>query len=285
MQSSPPPAEDGAICASHPLIAAVFTCERCGSFGCESCRSTSSPTVCQPCFVRVAPFPRDGHFTVGALLADSFRLLPRSLPGIALLLGIELVGVLLFDLVPQLRADGALFLVSSCVLAFGTASFLSWTKAALLQEPECSLSSALLVGLRRFPNMLILQLFLNVAIGMGTMLFVLPGLYCALRLSVAAPLVVFEGHGAIEAFDASLQRTRKYWRKLLGVFAVVYALVFVSATVCGLLPSVLSGVGGSTGANLGMLIGTGVLTLGMALLHGTCLLVWMRLPEPLPSVR
>lgn len=285
MQSSPPPAEDGAICASHPLIAAVFTCERCGSFGCESCRSTSSPTVCQPCFVRVAPFPRDGHFTVGALLADSFRLLPRSLPGIALLLGIELVGCLLFYLVLQLNAESTRFLVSSCVGALGTATFLSWTKGALLQEPEHSLSSALLVGLRQFPNMVILYVFLSVLIGMGTLLFVLPGLYFALRLSLAASLVVFEGHGAIEAFDASLQRTRKYWWKLLGVFAVVFPLFLVSALVSRFLPGVLFEVGGSTGASLGLLIGTVVQVLGMALLHGTCLLVWMRLPESLPSVR
>ncbi len=62
MQSSP------IACAIHPDLGAVFTCQRCGSFGCEDCRNSSESTLCLPCAQRVAPA---GTLTAGALLQDS----------------------------------------------------------------------------------------------------------------------------------------------------------------------------------------------------------------------
>ena len=44
-------APDGAVCAHHPGAAARRTCQRCGSFICEVCRSTKmhATTTCTPC--------------------------------------------------------------------------------------------------------------------------------------------------------------------------------------------------------------------------------------------
>lgn len=275
MQSTPPPAEDRISCANHPHLGAVFTCERCGSFGCESCRDSSHPTLCLPCAQRVAPVV---VLTAGALLQDSFSLLGRNLSGVGFLLAGSLGGSLLSSalllLLPYPESSvWLLALVSASVSSFATAVFLSWTAQRLLQQPGFSLLSSLRVGLLRFSALLLMSLLFVIVVAAGMLLLILPGIYLAVCMSLAPALVVLEGHGPLQALNHSYRLTRGHRLTLLVVFAVLFLLQVVLAFAGqSLLPAL-----GAPPWVLPALFQTLWQAFSSALFLGVVVLAWMRI--------
>jgi hypothetical protein len=229
----------------------------------------------------------EGPFTVRVLLGESFRLLPRNPRGFALLLGVELVGALVGQLIKNPEEYGFLLRVSaSCFSAIGTAAFLSWTHAELLQEPGRSPLSALHVGLLRFPGRAVMQLLFGIIVGVGALFLLLPGLYFAVRMSLAPPLLVLAGRGPVQALDDAHSLTQEHWKPLLGVFAVMFALAFGCSFALGWVLSFLAGVirvvwPMSKGLNVIAIGGTEAVT--SALLYTPILIAWMRLSRSVPS--
>jgi hypothetical protein len=281
MQSTPPPAEERIVCANHPNLGAVFTCERCGSFGCENCRSASQPTLCQQCVQRVAPVVL---LTAGALLQDSFSLLGRNLPGVGFLLAGSLGGSLLTSSLLLLlpNPDGSvllLILVSASLSSFATAVFLSWTAQRLLQQPGRPLLSSLRVGLLRFSSLLLMSLLFGIIVAAGMLCLFLPGIYLAICMSLAPALVVLEGLGPLQSLHHSYRLTRGHRLTLLVVFAAMLLLQLVLALAGQLF---LSALGAPSW--LGMaLFQTLYQALGSALFLGAVVLAWMRLTGRVPS--
>lgn len=272
MQSTPPPAEDRIPCAQHPHLAAVFTCARCGNFGCDTCRDSCHPTLCPPCAQRVAPVV---VLTAGALLQDSFSLLGSNLAGVGFLLAGSLGGSLLSSalllLLPYPESSvWLLALVSASVSSFATAVFLSWTAQRLLQQSGFSLLSSLRVGLLRFSALLLMSLLFVIVVGAGMLLLILPGIYLAVCMSLAPALVVLEGHGPLQALNHSYRLTRGHRLTLLVVFSAMFLLQVVLAfAVQSLLPLL--------GEGLPALFQTLWHAFGSALLLGAIVLAWMRI--------
>jgi hypothetical protein len=173
-----------------------------------------------------------------------------------------------------------------CLSALGAAAFLSWTQAELLQEPERSPFSALHVGLLRFPALLLMNLLSGIVVGMGAVFLLLPGLYLAVRMSLASPLLVLEGRGPLQALNDSYSLTRKHGWTLLGVLAVMAPLSLGCSVVGGAVLGMLSEVFGHVGVgarSLGLIVGSGIAALGSALLYTPLLLAWMRISRSAPS--
>jgi hypothetical protein len=55
-------------CALHPIVAAIFTCDRCGNFGCQDCAAPERQrALCRACFAREPnqiPWETSGHALV-----------------------------------------------------------------------------------------------------------------------------------------------------------------------------------------------------------------------------
>lgn len=275
MQSTPPPAEDRISCANHPHLGAAFTCERCGSFGCETCRSPSQPTLCQPCAQRVAPVV---ILTAGALLQDSFTLLGRNLPGVGFLLAGSLGGSLLTSslllLLPHPESSvWLLALVSASVSSFATAVFLSWTAQRLLPQPGFSLLSSLRVGLLRFSTLLLMSLLFGLIVAAGMLFLILPGIYLAVCMSLAPALVVLEGLGPLQALNHSYRLTRGHRLTLLVVFSALFLLQVVLVLIGQRL---FPALGAPSWLGLG-LFQTLWQAFGSALFLGAVVLAWMRI--------
>ncbi len=285
MQSIPPRAEDRATCAHHPHLGAVFTCERCGNFGCESCRASSSPQLCQPCAQRVSPVVA---LTAGELLQDSFSLLSRNLSGVGLLLAGSFASSLLSAaFVPFLLEDPArsalvLVFVSACLSSFATAVFLSWTAQNLLQQPEPSLLASLQVGLIRFVSLLFMSLLFGLVVVTGAFFLFIPGIFLAVCMSLAPALVVLEGEGPLQSLLHSYRLTHGHRLTLFVVFAAMFLLQAVLALAGQLVLSVLSSLGAPSWLGMELFLPLWQV-LGSALFDGAILLAWMRLTGRVPA--
>ncbi|REG30772.1 hypothetical protein ATI61_106242 [Archangium gephyra] len=274
-----------AACAIHPDLGAVFTCERCGTFGCEDCRGSSQALLCQACVQRVAPTV---VLSAGELLQDSFSLLSRNLSGVGLLLAGSLAGsVLSAAFLPSFLQDPApsgflLGLVSACLSSFVTAVFLSWTAQNLLQQPEPSLLSALQVGLVRFVSLFLMSILFGIAVAAGMLCFILPGLYLAVRMSLAPALVVLDGRGPLEALNHSYQLTEGHRLTLFVVFAVMILLQLVLALAGQLVLGLVSSLGAPSWLGMELFLPLWQV-LGSALLYGAVVLAWMRITGRVPA--
>ncbi|MCY1083565.1 hypothetical protein [Archangium lansingense] len=277
MQSIPPPAEDRVVCSNHPLLGAVFTCQRCGSFGCEGCRSPSLPTLCQGCAQRVLP---SGSLTAGALLQDSFSLLSRNLSGVGIVLVISLLGELPLRFLPVPVAQHWLlpFLISTSVTAFSTAVFFSWTAGGLLQQPGRSLLSSLRVGLLRCSTLFLMNLLYMGAIFGGALLLILPGIYFAVCLSLAPALVVLDGLGPLQSLQRSSLLTVGHRWSLLVVFGSIFLLQVLLTQLIPfsrlLLPAPVAALWVEWGQLFTLTFANAFCA---ALLDGAIVLAWMRL--------
>lgn len=74
-----------------------------------------------------------------------------------------------------------------------------------------------------------------VAIAVGTLLLILPGVYLFIRLYIAIPAVMLYGHGPIEALRVSWRLTRgktlKVGAIILSVYMIAYGTGFVTSFV------------------------------------------------------
>lgn len=81
---------------------------------------------------------------------------------------------------------------------------------------------------------LIAAFAVGLAVSVGLLLFVVPGLWAAALLSVAMPVVVLEGKG-LSALGRSAELTRDYRWPIVGLYLVIVAASILVAIVLGLL--------------------------------------------------
>jgi hypothetical protein len=211
-----------ALCSKHPQVNATLTCERCGTFACESCRSPTGKGLCADCGNRTA----SEGLAVGDTLRQSFRVLlqhPKALAlfGLAYVVSNlvtlplthsltdsrQVVARDIFDapgwMIPPWLILMIVTFVSSSVYY---ALFTRFLGDALMGR-ERPLGETVREGLGRVPPMLGLQLLLTVPLGVGFVLCLVPGIFLLVALSLATPAVVLQAAGPLEAIRLSWERT------------------------------------------------------------------------------
>ena len=117
-------------------------------------------------------------------------------------------------------------------------------------EPR-ALAADLRKALQRLPVALGALAAGVLAVALGTLLLVIPGIYLLVAFWPALALVVFEGCGVRAALDGSLQLVRGAWRHLAAVLVVVLMALlglFVIGNLVGLGIMEMSGGAGATRA-------------------------------------
>lgn len=97
--------------------------------------------------------------------------------------------------------------------------------------------------LNRALSLLGVAVVYGVLVGLGTVFFVLPGIYLALRLVLAFPACVLDDQNAIDSLETSWEAAEGNLLKLLGVFLLVGTCALVAEVLVALvLASSLQGV-------------------------------------------
>lgn len=106
----------------------------------------------------------------------------------------------------------------------------SWVYLRAARGEEVEWLDMFAVFQRNYTNAVLAGLLTSIAIGIGFILFIIPGIYIALRLAFVSFLVIDEQMGAMDALQASWQMTDGYAGRLFGL-----GLVAVGLLLAGLL--------------------------------------------------
>lgn len=79
-----------------------------------------------------------------------------------------------------------------------------------------------------------LQIVMMMAIVLGLVLFIVPGIYLSIALMFAVPLMLEKNLSIVDAFEASRKAVTHHWFKILGVWLVMVVIVFVSILPLGI---------------------------------------------------
>ncbi|HWF00716.1 MAG TPA: hypothetical protein VG248_13025 [Caulobacteraceae bacterium] len=113
-----------------------------------------------------------------------------------------------------------------------------------------TLGQMMRVAVRTALPVLAVGILVGIAVGIGFVLLIVPGVFLALMLCVAAPARVVEGEGVMRAINRSMELTRGHRWAILGFFLIYAVLSLLVMLVVGL---VIMAVGAGSGGLFGYL--------------------------------
>ena len=203
---------------------------------------------------------------VGQTLDVSFKLLAARFKELAIVTAIVLLPVTIISilatkaLVSEIENGISYGRFSGHVLLYqGASSFLSFFATYLaqaaclyvlaawyLRREELAAGAALRQAFASIASILCVVLLVSLAVAIGILACVLPGIWLGIAFSVAVPVVVVEGLRGSKALGRSYDLIKGRWWATLGRFAVAALLTFAVAFVIGAIVGVGGGSVGST---------------------------------------
>ena len=129
-----------------------------------------------------------------------------------------------------------------------------------LARTGTSVGDALGFAAMLVPTMIVVQILLGLALGIGFLLLIVPGLYLWGRLALVSPAIADSGiRNPIAALQESWQLTRgNGWRLFLFLFLVTIVIFIVAMILGGILVAVAGAAGDGVGRLLTGLVEGGV---------------------------
>lgn len=183
-----------------------------------------------------------GNFSIGALLSGAFSILHSALPRFLALSAIplipSLISIFLFG-PPDPKNPGAYFTggagiasIISLMLYFIIQGSMVYGAFNEMRGRQFSVGEALSKGLARFLPVLGIAVLSGLAIGVGLVLLVIPGLWLICLYYAAVPVCVVEQRGVIASMGRSAELTKGYRWKVLGLVLIVgLVTIIVSGTL------------------------------------------------------
>ncbi|MDB5465792.1 MAG: hypothetical protein JWQ46_554 [Phenylobacterium sp.] len=194
-----------------------------------------------------------GKLDIGRVIQELFAVLRSNFATFAILaliltgLPTALVGFLQLNMVRSgtqgLSGFGAGGIVSGLATLILQAALIYGTVADLNGRPV-SVTDGLRTGLRVFLPLLGISILYVLAVAVGLVLLVVPGVMIAIAWCVAIPVFVIEQTGVFDAFGRSAQLTRGNRWRIFGLF-----LIYVIATV--IVEAIVGALGGAVGVASG----------------------------------
>ncbi|MDZ4367471.1 MAG: glycerophosphoryl diester phosphodiesterase membrane domain-containing protein, partial [Afipia sp.] len=111
---------------------------------------------------------------------------------------------------------------------------------------------ALTFAVTFFPTLFAVQLLSGLAIGLGVILLIIPGLYLVGRLALAAPSVADRSlYNPFEALKSSWELTRNNGWAIFFFLFLVTIVIFIAAMIVGLVIGLIAGTDGGIGQMIG----------------------------------
>jgi hypothetical protein len=236
-----------------------------------------------------APVYEDRQMSIGRVFQRAFSAIslnPVVILGLALVVG-ALPSLIVTYLLVQAGATSANplqpgFSMNRLMGAAFVSGVISMVIAALVQGAltratvtasegrRATFGESLSAGLRVVLPLIGLSLLWALAVGIGFILLVVPGVILLLMWAVAVPALVVERDGVMTAFARSAELTKGARWKIFGLFLVMLVAYWLLSLVIGLVGLRTYGLGATTtGLTIGNLVGSIILGTIFNTLWGT----------------
>lgn len=187
--------------------------------------------------------------SIAKVLDASFKLLKASFPkiiGFGILIGLisaglSISGTLFTQGVGASGIESSGLIVFFIILLIGFLFFFGLYAAMIYRidnvanQRDDSFGEAMGVAVRKFPVMLLAAFLYSIAVMLGMVLLVIPGLILTLSLFFYAYYIVLEDRSAYQSLKASHKLVWKDWWRTMGVFTVPGVLMLIVYFAFGML--------------------------------------------------
>lgn len=186
---------------------------------------------------------------VGRVLSESLRLYRENM---APLLGVGvIIAVVSGVLVGVAQDDGSLILqfVANMIQLIATYLYTGFV-VKLVQDVrdgrrDSSVGDLVSAAMPALVPLIIFAVLAGIAITLGLILLIVPGLFLLTIWSVGAPAIVAERRGALEAFGRSHELVRGNGWNVFGVILSVFLILIVATIVVAAIGAAIGGVAGA----------------------------------------
>jgi hypothetical protein len=116
------------------------------------------------------------------------------------------------------------------------------SEIALARGEDLSLGAALGLGLRRLPGVLLASILFILAITVGLILLIIPGIYLIGKFQLWLVAMFAEDASAIESLQTSWRLTAKRWWRAFVILSVACILIYVFAFAFGIVAGIVAGI-------------------------------------------
>ncbi len=181
-------------------------------------------------------------FSIGAILN---RTLATLMKNPVLFIGLAVAAtapqLLLRALLPGNIVMTIIGSILSSILAAAIQAAAAYGAYRILMGGSTSVGECLSRGFRRMVPVVVAALLVGLVVGLGTLLFVVPGIILMCMLAVTMPACVVEHLGAIDAMKRSQSLTSGYRWQILGLVVIVTIAVFAIAFLVGYVVMLITG--------------------------------------------
>ena len=198
-----------------------------------------------------APRPAGGprQIQVGQVLSDAFATYSSNL---GVLVATSLGVAVLFGIIIGLLNDAGGFFaqfLAWVVQLIGTALYTGFV-VRLVQDVrdgrrDMSVGELFSSAMPAIGPLIIWSILSGIAIGIGFILLIVPGLILMTIWAVGAPAIVAEDAGPIEAFGRSYELVRGQAWTVFGVLVCVFLIMLVASIIAGIIGAAIGGVAGA----------------------------------------
>jgi len=146
----------------------------------------------------------------------------------------------------------------------------------ILEEGTTSLSEGFTFALSKLPSLIGAQLLTGIIIGIGLLLFIVPGIILAIMFSLVIPTIVIEQVGVFESLGRSRKLVSNRWGKTFVLLLILGIIILITSWIASVIASPFGAFGSLVSGLIASLVSP-IMPIGTTLLYYS-----MRAREILP---
>lgn len=187
--------------------------------------------------------------SVGQVLSDAFSLYGANL---GVLIGVGFVVALISGVIIGILNDegGAVVQFIAWVIQLVATAIYTGFVVKLVQDArdgvrDATVGQLVSAAMPALGALIINSILYGIAVGIGFVLIIIPGLILLTLWAVCQPSIVVEGRGPIEAFGRSYQLVKGQAWTVFGILVCVFLIMVVAAIIAGVIGAAIGGVVGA----------------------------------------
>ena len=130
------------------------------------------------------------------------------------------------------------WIVSTLTLGYAV----KYTSSIIEGEPVTSLQAFHII-IPKLPRLLVTSFLADILIMIGVLIFIVPGIICAVIFSLIAPIIILENEGILQSLSRSQRLVSRRWLKVFVLLLLVIMLIIVISSIGTLIDMTVGSLG------------------------------------------